>query len=462
VTVPRVVLVGERASSLSSRLQALLEKAGWSVQMGEPGTVPRLDRSDLVLVTGSGAVAWVETCRRTTPMVPVVVLSEQALEASTVLELGRVRAYDVIAVPERARLDDLLPRLEGAVAHGRQRRTPQSVGVQLIGGSARMAQVHRYLRQASRSTANVLVLGETGTGKELAARAIHEASSRRQGPFLAVNCAALTESLLESELFGHERGSFTGAERQRRGAFELAHGGTLFLDEVGETTPAFQAKLLRVLQPAPGQRETVRELVRVGGEAPVRTDVRVVAATNVELGAAVRSGRFRQDLFERLNVLTVQLPPLRDRPEDVPALVEHFLDRFAAEDGRERLRIDPAALQVLVSYRWPTNVRELESALRSIVTLKEGGDTIVLGDLPVKLFERRGPAPREAPTLRSLAEVEREHVARVLAATQGNKTRAARVLGVSRPRLDRLIVAHRLGGTRLQARAGGDLASPER
>jgi transcriptional regulator with PAS, ATPase and Fis domain len=249
-------------------------------------------------------------------------------------------------------------------------------------------------------------------------------------------------------LFGHERGSFTGADRMRRGAFEMADGGTLFLDEVGEMPPAFQAKLLRVLQPPPGAAPTARELFRVGSERPLRSDARVISATNTDLFEAVATGRFREDLMERLQVISVHLPPLRERREDVPELVEHFMKRYCRQEDRPVFRLDPSVLKVLQAFDYPRNVRELESAIRSIVTMKEAGDTVVLGDLPLKFFESGEDAsPQEASPLVSLAELERVHIERVLAATGGNKARAARILGISRPTLDRRIRRHGIGGT---------------
>jgi transcriptional regulator with PAS, ATPase and Fis domain len=400
---------------------------------------------DLVLldVDDPGAAAGqVEACTRKAPLVPVLVLTRRKPEGALLLELGRVRAYDVVGLADPGTLGDLLPRVEGALARGLHRRTPHPVGRRLLGGSHKMSQVRRYLKQAASSGANVLLIGETGTGKELAARAIHEASRRRGAPFVAVNCAAVPETLLESELFGHEKGAFTGADRSRRGAFELAEGGTIFLDEVGDMPASFQAKLLRVLQPPPGEGETVREFRRVGGESHRRADVRVVAATNADLEGAVQSGRFRKDLYERLNVLVVFLPPLRERLEDIPELLEHFLERFCKSEEKPLFEFDPAAMEVLRTYPYPTNVRELEGAVRSIVTMKEAGATIVLGDLPLKFFESADELPEEVSPLLRLEEVERAHLERVLAATGGNKARAARILGISRPTLDRKITRY--------------------
>ena len=235
----------------------------------------------------------------------------------------------------------------------------------IIGVSKRMQEVFAEVHQAAPGRSTVLLRGESGTGKEVIARAIHELSPRNDGPFIPVNCAALTETLLESELFGHEKGAFTGALQERKGRFELAHGGTLFLDEIGEISPAFQAKLLRVLQE--------REFEHVGGNRSIRVDVRVIAATNRNLEEAVSKGEFRADLYYRLNVVSIFLPPLRDRREDIPLLAEFFLERFNAENNR-KLTLTASAVQVMLNCHWPGNVRELENCVERTATMTVGGE----------------------------------------------------------------------------------------
>ncbi len=282
-----------------------------------------------------------------------------------------------------------------------------------------MQRLFHMIRRVAPTDSTVLITGETGTGKELAARAIHALSRRRHRPFVAVNCAALPESLLESELFGHERGAFTGATERRIGRLELAHGGTLFLDEIGEVSPAVQVKLLRVLEE--------RELVRVGGTQVVRLDVRVVAATNAALEQSVAEGRLREDLFYRLHVVPLVMPPLRERMEDLPLLVAHLLGRLP--DGA-RLRLSMAALHRLASHHWPGNVRELRNVLERAALLATG-PVIEPEDLQ---FAQVNRPPVYVPT-RPLDMVEREAILAALEATGWNKRAAARQLGIAKSTL---------------------------
>jgi len=294
----------------------------------------------------------------------------------------------------------------------------------MVGESADLQSVFDVIRRAAPTKATVLILGESGTGKELVAQALHEQSPRKDKPFVKVACAALSESLLESELFGHERGSFTGAVGRREGRFEAADGGTLFLDEIGEISAGVQVKLLRVLQ--------TREFERVGGSAAVQVDVRIVAATNRDLAAEVKAGRFREDLYYRLNVVAVTLPPLRKRKADIPALAAHFMERFAKAYGKDIRGLAPGTLQALVSHEWPGNVRELENAVERAVVLCNGPQ-LTADDLPATL---RGPRPaaRDAAGLipgAAMAEIEREAILRTLEMVGGSTSRAAEVLGIS-------------------------------
>jgi transcriptional regulator with PAS, ATPase and Fis domain len=269
----------------------------------------------------------------------------------------------------------------------------------------------------------VLIEGDSGTGKEVIARYIHELSPRSEGPFVSINCGALPESLLESELFGHVKGSFTGAVRDHEGLFAAARTGTFFLDEVGETTPAIQVKLLRVLQE--------REVIPVGGTEPVQVDVRLIAATNRDLEEEIRSGRFRTDLYYRLNVIAIHLPPLRSRRDDIPVLAEAFLRRIAGERREEFKTIGSDALDAILAYDWPGNVRELENALERAATLTKGPE-IPASALPARVTERRAEplvAERVHPNP-TLDVVERAYIMWVLQAEAGNKTRAAEVLGI--------------------------------
>jgi two-component system, NtrC family, response regulator len=294
----------------------------------------------------------------------------------------------------------------------------------IVGESPELQAVFDVVKRAAPTKATVLILGESGTGKELIAQALHEESPRKSKPFVKVNCAALSESLLESELFGHEKGSFTGAVGRREGRFELADGGTLFLDEIGEISPALQIKLLRVLQ--------TREFERVGGTQTVKVDVRLVAATNRDLSAEVKGGRFREDLFYRLNVVAVTLPPLRRRKGDIPALVSHFIEKYAQAYDKSIKRLAHGTLQALLSHGWPGNVRELENVVERAVVLARG-EEICADDLPPTL---RGPRPKDLPAGSlipgaTLQEIEREAILRTLEMVNGSTSRAAEVLGIS-------------------------------
>ena len=330
-------------------------------------------------------------------------------------------------------------RLVGAIANARlhdavrqenlRLRTALGSRHCLVGQSAAMRELGGLVERVSGTEATVLLRGESGTGKEVVARTLHALSPRRSRPFVCVNCAAVPESLLESELFGHEKGAFTGAIERRIGRFEQANGGTVFLDEIAEMPTSTQAKLLRVLQE--------REVQRVGGTRPLRVNVRLIASTNRDLEAALASGDFRQDLYYRLKVIEVTLPPLRERKEDIALLCQHFLAEIAREMGRQPPVVDEAALRVLDAYPWPGNVRELRNVLERAVVLG-AGDRILPSHLPREV--RRGLVAREdLPDDLALSEAEKRHVAEVLAFTGWNKTRAAAFMRISRPRLDRKI-----------------------
>jgi two-component system NtrC family response regulator/two-component system response regulator HydG len=297
----------------------------------------------------------------------------------------------------------------------------------IIGDAPELQAVFEVVNRAAPTKATVLLLGESGTGKELIAQALHEQSPRREARFVKVNCAALSETLLESELFGHEKGSFTGAVGRKEGRFELADGGTLFLDEVGEISPALQVKLLRVIQQ--------RELERVGGTQTIKVDVRLVAATNRDLAAEVKAGRFREDLYYRLNVVAVTLPPLRQRKGDIPALVNHFIEKYSAQYGRSVTGLAPGTMNALLSHDWPGNVRELEKVIERAIVLCSGNE-LTSDDLPPTL---RGPRPTvlAAPAQggfvpgASLYDIEREAILRTLEMVGGSTSKAADVLDIS-------------------------------
>jgi DNA-binding NtrC family response regulator len=298
-----------------------------------------------------------------------------------------------------------------------------------VGETAEMQRLFDQVRLIAPTKANVLILGESGTGKEVLARAIHQAGQRAKRPFVAVHCAALPETLLESELFGHEKGAFTGAVQRRPGRFEIADGGTLFLDEIGEIPLSMQVKLLRVLEE--------REFVRVGGTQAIKVDVRVIAATNADLAEEVAEGRFREDLYYRLKVVQLELPPLRHRRADIPLLTRYFLEQFAQENARPVPRITKAALDRLMGYNWPGNVRELRNVLENTFVFLRG-DEIDVDDLPPQFREEKAvDQALRFPLGMRLDEVETQYLQQTLRMTDGNRTRAAELLGISRRTLQR-------------------------
>jgi Nif-specific regulatory protein len=293
----------------------------------------------------------------------------------------------------------------------------------MIGGSSAMRQVYEQVGQVARTSATALVRGESGTGKELVAHAIHHNSTRARLPFVKLNCAALPETLIESELFGHERGAFTGAHARKKGRFELAEGGTLFLDEIGELSLVTQAKLLRVLQ--------FREFERLGGTETIRADVRIVTATNRDMEAAVASGAFREDLYYRVNVFTITVPPLRDRRADIPALADYFLSKYATQHGRRVGRISSGAMETLTQHAWPGNVRELENVIERAVVVARGG-VVEERDLPAALVAQPLSASLGRATLaQAVEDLERRMIDEALRDTRGNCARAARILGTT-------------------------------
>jgi DNA-binding NtrC family response regulator len=388
--------------------------------------------SDLMM-PGTDGIGLLRQALEIDPALVGIIMTGQG-SIQTAVDAMKAGAFDYILKPFR--LQQVLPVLDRATEvrrlrteNARLRRvlglTFESPWYRLVGTSAALRRVIQLIEKVAPTDATVLVRGESGTGKELVARAVHGNSPRRERPLVTVNCATLSEHLLESELFGHEKGAFTGADRAKPGLFEVAEGGTLFVDEVAEMTPALQAKLLRVLEDG--------HYRRVGSTQERQSDVRVVAATNKPLEEAQKAGRFREDLYYRLNVVAVTLPPLRERRDDIPLLVEHFLTTRPV--GRTPMGVDPAALEVLVRYGWPGNVRELANVIERAQILAEG-DTIAVDDLPDILVGATPAAPADPD---SLEGVERRHVAEVLRRAGGNKVRAAKALGVSRRTLYRLV-----------------------
>ncbi|HOC19256.1 MAG TPA: sigma-54 dependent transcriptional regulator [Vicinamibacterales bacterium] len=389
---------------------------------------------DLVLtdlrMPGASGIDLLEGSRRINPEVPVIVTTAFGTVASAVEAMKR-GAADYLTKPiDLEELDVLIARTlerRALVAENRELRRQLESRHRLAGletANARMAEAINTAARAAGSRATILIRGESGTGKELLARAVHYASPRASGPLVAVNVAALPDTLLESELFGHERGAFTGADREHRGRFELADGGSLFLDEIGDLPRTTQVKLLRVLQE--------QAFERLGGTRTLRVDVRVLAATNRDLEGMVARGEFRDDLYYRLNVVSIEVPPLRERREDIPALVEHFLKRFADENQSPSKEISREAMDLLLKYPYPGNVRELENLVHRAVVLSRGR-TITAADLPVHLARvgRAGTAATDTPFVERVSEFERSLIVEALERAGGVQTRAARELGMS-------------------------------
>ncbi|MFB3818354.1 MAG: sigma-54-dependent transcriptional regulator [Candidatus Methylomirabilales bacterium] len=423
-----------------------LPRSGFAVTPAESGE-EALDRLrerefDVVLLDlnmpGIGGMETLRRIRESGTAAEVVVLTGYP-DVGSAIEAMKLGAYDYLTKPFKlAEVEVVLRR-----AADRKRLQKENLALRrmvaqrggqklLVGKSAAMEQVLRTVNRIAATDANVLIEGESGTGKGLVAQSIHRQSRRAEAAFLAINCSGFQDALLESELFGHEKGAFTGATSPKPGLFEVADGGTLFLDEVGEMSPAMQAKLLQVLDS--------RELRRVGGTRVTRVDVRIIAATNKRLADEVQAGRFREDLYYRLNVVGVTMPPLRDRKDDIPLLVEHFLDRHRTSVGPAK-SMAPEAMRALTEYAWPGNVRELSNIVERLAILTPGA---VIGpeDLPVSLrgAPRAAAAPAPSPDVPpSLSEVEREHIARVLAHTRGKKMQAARLLGIDLKTLNKKI-----------------------
>ncbi|MBO4732724.1 MAG: sigma-54-dependent Fis family transcriptional regulator [Spirochaetaceae bacterium] len=298
----------------------------------------------------------------------------------------------------------------------------------IIGKSAEMQKIYQMIQKVAGSKASVLITGESGVGKELVAHAIHNLSPRKNNPLVIVNCSALSESLLESELFGHEKGAFTGAAARKRGRFELANGGTIFLDEIGEINQSIQVKILRVLQD--------KRFERVGGEETLEVDVRVIAATNRDLEEEIKKGNFREDLFYRLNVVHIHVPPLRDRKDDIPLLINEFMQEFAKENGKDIKNIDNHARAALYKYSWPGNIRQLKNCMESAVVMCSS-DTITLNDLPPTIKSESSANSMQIPFGVTLEEAEKIIIQQTLAQNQGNKSKTAEVLGIGRKTLHR-------------------------
>lgn len=435
---PHILLIDDEAIALSN-LRHVFEREGYSVtacRSGEAGLAAmQTTQFDLVLtdlrMPGIDGMEVLAHIRATTPEVPVIMITGHATLDSAV-DAMKAGAYHYIAKPFR--LAEAREVVRGALDVRRIKRENSELKLRIeqmsnqstiITQDLGMQQLLETARQIAGTDCSVVIHGESGTGKELLARFVHQHSQRARGPFVAFNCGALHEELAASELFGHEKGAFTGAQTTRIGLFEAAQGGTLFLDEVAELPLSMQIKLLRVLQE--------RELLRVGSVSPVRIDVRVVAASNRDLKAAVEDGQMRNDLYFRLNVVTLTLPPLRERRDDIPLLAYYLLRKYAAMMDRDVQEITPEAMQRLADYDYPGNVRELSNFIERGVALAQG-DTLgiehlpqSLGALTVRVFK-----PQMAATPVTLESQEAEHIQHVLKLAEGNRTQAAKLLGIDR------------------------------
>jgi two-component system nitrogen regulation response regulator NtrX len=444
----RRILIIDDEKNIRTQLSGLLADEGYgtfTAESAERGLALLAEESpDLVLLDvwmpGMDGLAALEKLRAEGRDVPVLVMSGQAT-IDTAVRATRLGAFDYLEKPlDPARL---LVTIRNALQSGElQRRNRELVarvgaGQGLLGSSAVMQRLRDEVERAARSDARVLITGENGTGKELVARALHEGSPRADGPFGRVNCAAIPRDLIESELFGHEKGAFTGAESRKIGKIEAADGGSLLLDEVGDMALEAQAKLLRVFEE--------NEVERVGGGRPIRVDVRVIAATNKDLSAAIEKGEFREDLYYRLNVVPIAVPPLRDRAEDIPELVDHFHRRFAEEMGRPLPPVDEGAYGALKAWPWPGNVRELRNVVERLAIMTEGESigrdevgAVLAGSRPGAAPTQEGSETTENLPLRDLLEnTERAAILRALKAAGGTVSEAARRLGLDRANLHR-------------------------
>jgi two-component system, NtrC family, nitrogen regulation response regulator NtrX len=436
------VLIVDDEENIGRSLRMILEREGYAVSLcrsaAEFQAHPDARRADAYLfdvrLPDGNGIDLLRGIRQNEVGAPVIMISGHGTIADAV-EATRAGAFDFLEKPLSR--DRVLLALKNAVEQASLRRENERLrelvgsGPRMIGSSAAWQRAVEQASMAARSDARVLLIGESGTGKELLAAHIHQSSPFSGGPFIKVNCAAIPTELLESELFGHEKGAFTGAAGSRRGKFELADGGTLFLDEVGDLHGGSQAKLLRVLQEG--------EFHRVGGEQTIRVNVRVVSATNRELATLVQAGSFREDLYYRLSVVPVRVPPLRERPKDIRALAEYFLDDFCSRNNFKPKVIEPDVYELLESYRWPGNARELRNVIERMAILTQG-ERLTRDSVPVEIRVPHDAGPRSS-VQEARESAEREHILKALEQANWNVSGAARALGMERTNLHKRIRA---------------------
>ncbi|MGQ9610691.1 MAG: sigma-54-dependent transcriptional regulator [bacterium] len=435
------ILVIEDEPLQLKNLSEALEKQGYNVLSSESSAkgieIVQEKAVDLVLtdfkMPEKNGLEVLREVKQINPDISVIIITAYG-DVETAVKVMKEGAFDYLTKPiEFEELDIIIKKAlerKMLVSENKELRR-QLAGKyrfdEIIYGSSEMEEVINTAGRAADSRASILIYGESGTGKELIAKAIHYASPRKNKPLISINCAALNENLLESELFGHEKGAFTGADKQRKGRFELADGGTIFLDEVGEIPPSIQVKLLRVLQE--------REFERVGGNETIRVDVRVISATNRDLESMIKKGAFREDLFYRLNVISIRIPPLRERKSDIPPLINYFITKYARENNKEVESLSKEAMDALIKYNYPGNVRELENAIERAVIMARG-KIITLDDLPIFMKISNDDSKQsyelKGETLDKIVEnVERQLIAEALVKANNNQSRAAEILGIS-------------------------------
>ena len=449
---PHILIVDDDPNHLKT-LQTIVKSWGYRVSTADDGVkavenVKEQPFSLILMDVRMAQMSGIEALKRIkqyNPAIPIIIMTAYSSVDSAV-EALKSGAYDYLTKPLDFEVFKIT--IERALEHSGLKeenailKSKMGTGYELeniIGKSRPMKELIEMMSMVAPTEATVLITGESGTGKELIARSIHRNSPRKNGPLVVVNCAALTETLLESELFGHEKGAFTGADKRREGKFKQADKGTIFLDEIGETSPAMQAKLLRVIQE--------REIQRVGGNETLKVDVRIIAATNRNLEDEVKKGNFREDLFYRLNVVTLHIPPLRERKDDIPLLAQHFLEKYAKKNNKSVKGFSPLAMDMLLKYSWPGNVRELENVIERAVILLPG-EYITEKELPSTVVEDYEKEKDEELLLtqfmanRPLKEIEKQVILATLKDCGGNKSETARRLGINRKTLHKKLKAY--------------------